>query len=69
MGEGLSKIEAALLVCLNACMRSPAPFATASKLIDRLEEIGWSASDRTELRDRVVKELLRRQEADLPTSN
>lgn len=69
MGEGMSKIELAVGRCLTSCANSAAPFATASKFIDELCADGWTASELVALRDRVVKELLGRHDADLTASN
>lgn len=69
MGEGMSKIEMVVSRCLACCADSAAPFATASKFIDGLEAEGWAASELVAVRDRIVKELLGRQDADLTTSN
>jgi hypothetical protein len=62
--DDYSKIEPAVVVCLDECRATQRPYVCVSAFLDQLRADGWSDRDIMELQTRVVRKLLEQQYRD-----
>jgi hypothetical protein len=62
--DDYSRIESAVVACLDECRATDRPYVRVSAYLDQLRADGWADCDVIELQTRVIRRLVQQQHRD-----